>query len=919
MNNRGIALKNIHSYLVEFTSHINQLNASGFYDFNKEAENISVNLLNAVYGYNLVNANNILSANFPAIDLVDDKRGIVIQVTSDSSNKKLIHTIQKFKDNSLYKKYDKLYIYILTKKPKYYNSTKLNIKAIIDGITDKKIIFDVNKNIIDNTLLGESISGFTDLQQILDVEKLLQLEFGSKPTKLLKPVKNEQLKFKFDYRNRLTDFLGREEEVKALNDFFHSNSLFSWWIITGKAGSGKSRLALEFGNSLQQQGAEWGFLLSNQIDSFDWAVNYPRPIVIVIDYAQSESKKILNFLNNLTVKRNYQYKIRVLLIERVAKGQWWNELINDYYVSNSLFNATPLEVTGLSDDELYELVNNVASIEGSSIKIDKKDIIENISRIDLFKRPLFAMFAGVALAKGQYITNWDQYNLLDFLIEDDLQLTLDTFKEYNEELVNKHRNLLAVTTVCYGLSRYNIEAIFDKNIKWLPTPEEFDNELYNFISFGSTLDYRYKWTDQFITYPDKSKTQIELSPLLPDVFGEYFVLKTLDPDDRFKYKYTYKNKEFINLVESTDFYFYCIFLRRLLQDFPTHRNVIQFLVGSGNGFVSVKGTAGSNVIEAMEHLYIKNFEYLKCLWNYTKILAETDKDSNGQMSFYDDPDRIYQEASLIMVSQQINKIDEQEKYYAVIKANTDKLETNPKEFVDSSISPYEDFDIEKSRKYLSDGFTKEQAEEYISKKIVRDERIPQLETLAIGYILSTLHNNGNISEANTYIDRLFYLSKTYSYPKIKIDTVAICVQYGTNLIKDFDKRVDELFFYILKTPNQPAPVNVQLEQYKFTDKLVKYMISIRDSSNGIRYYRAFKNHLFSLKPNPNIGEALVALAFTAQDVAKQFYEKNILITGDIFLEEIIQINLRINTPPLPKSPLIGIINKLIAYRQGNFS
>src|SRR6185503_3367279 len=44
---------------------------------------------------------------------------------------------------------------------------------------------------------------------------------------------------------RATKFLGRQAEEAAIAEFLGSQSEFSWWLVTGPAGAGKSRLALE--------------------------------------------------------------------------------------------------------------------------------------------------------------------------------------------------------------------------------------------------------------------------------------------------------------------------------------------------------------------------------------------------------------------------------------------------------------------------------------------------------------------------------------------------------------------------------------------------------------------------------------------------------------------------------------------------
>ena len=916
MDNRGIALKNINNYLATFTQHIRQQNSSGKFDINKDAENIAINLLNAVYGLRLKNANKVFSDNFHAIDLIDDTNLVAIQVTSDNRSSKIVETIKKFLAKNLYKKYKKLYIYVLTSKKNYTKVTAENVETIISGKFDFNLIEDV----IDNATLGSIIDGFQDLNKILNLENILRLEFGnSNKVNLLKSTDNDEPKFLFDYRNRLTNFIGRENELSELNDFFNSDNDFSWWLITGKAGSGKSRLALEFANRLEKLGVNSGFLPLNHIDSFDWNTNYQRPMLIIIDYVQSNHKPALNLIVKLSNKTNYENKIRLLLIERVTTEDWWKDFINNIYASKKLFNNNPLEVNGLHTDILFKIIQEIVYEKNRNLVLDKDEIVDSLVKIDPLKRPLFSMFAGVALANNQRISNWNQSELLGFLIDEDYRRTKETFKEYDDTLINKHRDLLAVCTVCYGVNGYEIDRIFEKKFNWLPTLTEFDDNLYSFISYNSTLEDNNKWMPDYPTsQPNESKKSIQLSPLLPDVLGEYFVLKRLEKSEKFKFRDQNKSEEFIELAESVNHYYYIIFLRKLLQDFPTHAKVIDFLKGNRNGMIDIRGVSGSILLEAMKYLYYNNAEYLKTLLEYTRVLSTTINTKKEQKSYMDDPDRVYQEACKIMVFKNSGNLTEQVNYYKLIKSNTDNFEKEPKAFYDASAGHDENFDFAQIEKDYANMDNKEYAEEYLSKKLVTDERIPHIEVIAINCILLTSKSSIDKITADLYIERMFYLCKKFTYPRIKVDTIATYIDYGANHIENFSGKIDKLFSDILLTPAQIGPVNVADEQYTFVNKLIEYKISIRDSYGALDYYRKFKFYLFSLKPSNNIGITLTKLALTAKTYAKNFYEKRIFITGDLFYNEILHINSVINTPPSPINPMNEIISKVNNYRNGDF-
>jgi hypothetical protein len=73
------------SYLEAYVSSSNSLNLT---DTNIHSEDFVGGLLNIIYDWNLVNANQY-AGNFPCIDLIDSTLGIGIQVTSQSGSGKV--------------------------------------------------------------------------------------------------------------------------------------------------------------------------------------------------------------------------------------------------------------------------------------------------------------------------------------------------------------------------------------------------------------------------------------------------------------------------------------------------------------------------------------------------------------------------------------------------------------------------------------------------------------------------------------------------------------------------------------------------------------------------------------------------------------------------------------------------------------
>lgn len=88
MTTREEYLDYIEDKLAWLSRYVENKNSQQRYDMNLATETIVAGLLNLVYGYRLKNAN-VLKVNMPAIDLFDSENRIVIQVTSDTSLRKM--------------------------------------------------------------------------------------------------------------------------------------------------------------------------------------------------------------------------------------------------------------------------------------------------------------------------------------------------------------------------------------------------------------------------------------------------------------------------------------------------------------------------------------------------------------------------------------------------------------------------------------------------------------------------------------------------------------------------------------------------------------------------------------------------------------------------------------------------------------
>src|SRR5215213_3408252 len=86
---------NIKTFLSRFETSVRISSHNNEYDIHNHAETVLIPLLKSVFNWNLENVN-FEDKNATSIDLIDRKSRIGVQVTSDTSLKKIKTTIQKF-------------------------------------------------------------------------------------------------------------------------------------------------------------------------------------------------------------------------------------------------------------------------------------------------------------------------------------------------------------------------------------------------------------------------------------------------------------------------------------------------------------------------------------------------------------------------------------------------------------------------------------------------------------------------------------------------------------------------------------------------------------------------------------------------------------------------------------------------------
>jgi hypothetical protein len=128
------------------------------------------------------------------------------------------------------------------------------------------------------------------------------------------------------YRTDVVPLLGRKHAIEDLQHWIAGERDVSVRVLTGGAGRGKTRLALEIARKAAQDGWLAGFVEQGELDRFraqqnvaEWA--WDKPTLIVVDYAASRVEQLRGWIGELvdTSTETGRPPLRVLLLERQAQ------------------------------------------------------------------------------------------------------------------------------------------------------------------------------------------------------------------------------------------------------------------------------------------------------------------------------------------------------------------------------------------------------------------------------------------------------------------------------------------------------------------------------------------------------------------------------------------------------------------------
>lgn len=477
--------------------------------------------------------------------------------------------------------------------------------------------------------------------------------------------KTEETIGQMRYFEQNTKFIGRAREREALRKFMKPDSqrAFVWWQIAGAAGQGKSRLAIQLFEEMENPD-QWEFGFVDQFDeNFVQKVRdhrSTRNLLIVIDYASAPGK--IDLLFELVDAMNEASKshprlnrhLRLLAIDRQPYQQstpdpegltlgempasWQVELMNpankDWRVArDALFDQTePLLLQDPHADELVSIAKDWATFRNREKSLSAKqeatvrqflglpgddgtraeDAVREVKRAPRrARRPLFAILAAEVVLNGICPSNADDgfETLLEHILDIE---TRELFWKKGQSSKSADDVLEEQTTAtqhhmaCFANIVGSYDAYSSTTLA-LEASGLLSRQPKDIKLARKLLGYS--------TWVDRRAESIPIVAREPDILAEYQVLRECYPANQDNMI------ALINAAWSCDGSGTYEFLLRLTGDFPFHP-------GTQNFLRNVPYTENAQKLWAsLAMLYTHYYGIQKPLWKYSEIkdLAEYHK------------------------------------------------------------------------------------------------------------------------------------------------------------------------------------------------------------------------------------------------------------------------------------------------------
>ena len=285
------------------------------------------------------------------------------------------------------------------------------------------------------------------------------------------------------WHSRLSEMVGRDKELNDLNDWAMDDSInaISVKVITGDGGTGKSRLAAHFADTLQKRGWEAGFMKFKETMSYRLGKN---GTLIIIDYPEENRQIVGPFLKKLA-QTDFNGHLRILLLKRQS-FQTWDDFFGNQYARDLLDN-NPVILESIDSESAYELFSSgllrlSEKLDTEPVGLTSEEMEAWLDEAQENNRPLFllALAAHSAYNPDDNVVRYSSFDVVDALVKRELdRLRRTSTSLWGEGYSNVLELILAFAAFSGDLSLGSLKKL-QKNPSFgemFPDRIHFTNEL----------------------------------------------------------------------------------------------------------------------------------------------------------------------------------------------------------------------------------------------------------------------------------------------------------------------------------------------------------------------------------------------------------------------------------------------------------
>jgi hypothetical protein len=363
---------------------------------------------------------------------------------------------------------------------------------------------------------------------------------------------------RFHESNRTALLCGKIDELNCLIEFCNSRiptQMFSWFSISGKGGTGKSRLARELMEWVKHSHDNWDAVkteirtesLIRKVTGF---ISQGKNVLIVLDYYKWHLGSMTQDFAEIYEACNCaKVQVRLLLVERepvLEDGSlpWHPSIIHAKFVPKSadkswITNNGLMQMLPLDDEALIDLMNSYVKGIDTPQEVDEALFLKKISEIgDDLKSPLYVQGIADALLNGKDARDWDDAAILSYVITNEEKYIRENCMGLTD-LTDSEKG--ALWQIC---NKWSIVATLSGALSWASITEYFKKDYAKLERYTEKKekDSPRRFLAECLGY----SLGEEILPIEPDLIGEFFIVKEFEKLDE------EQRMELINIAAKID-------------------------------------------------------------------------------------------------------------------------------------------------------------------------------------------------------------------------------------------------------------------------------------------------------------------------------------------------------------------------------